>query len=760
MGTRRLLPVALAAAAAAALSVLPAVPASAAGEAIVPGEVRVDATSQSIGVVWFVAGDTDLDSTMTLEYRRGGESTWRPGAPAVRAVPGLLVDGEVLGIDSWAASALFLDQDASYDLRVTIADPDGGSETRTATGSTSSTPRPGTRIRQVVPGDGGGSGTAADPFRGLQAAADAAQPGDTFRVGAGVYEPFEIAVSGTRGSPIAFVGPGDGSAVVDGDGTDRGAVTIGEFDITTSFVIVQGLTIREAEWGIDAQNTQDIVISGNEIIDVSNGIINRRENDLERRQTVCDNVVVGRTPWPGTGIPSEQGIDVKGYGNTVCHNEVRSFGDCISLEPRSGPSFGNDAFGNDVSRCVDDGIEVDYNQANVRVWENRVTNARTGTSVQPIYGGPAYIFRNEFFNLEGRPIKLNNDPAGLYVAHNTSVKHGNGQESNADWTNTTYRNNFVLGTRYAFEFIEPASQGYRDLDYDAWGTSRAIDPGGPWFKWDDVRYDRIGDLPTGVEDHGVEVGFADLRAATLPADWDVAASVGGSDLRPVADSDAVDAGMVIPNLNDPYVIDGRPDAGAYELGEERRQYGPRFRVGSRFVDVGAENVFKADIEWLAESGITQGCNPPVNNRFCPDDPVTRGQMAAFIHRALAELPTSGDVGEFVDIANSVFVVDIEWLAATGVTRGCNPPSNDRFCPGDSVTRGQMAAFLVRALGLTATDGSAFTDDDGSVFEDDIERLAAAGITRGCNPPSNTLFCPDDPVTRAQMAAFLHRSLGD
>jgi hypothetical protein len=53
----------------------------------------------------------------------------------------------------------------------------------------------------------------------------------------------------------------------------------------------------------------------------------------------------------------------------------------------------------------------------------------------------------------------------------------------------------------------------------------------------------------------------------------------------------------------------------------------------------------------------------------------------------------------------------------------------------------------------------FVDDDASVFEAGIERLAAAGITKGCNPPANDMFCPNDAVTRAQMAAFLHRALG-
>jgi hypothetical protein len=70
----------------------------------------------------------------------------------------------------------------------------------------------------------------------------------------------------------------------------------------------------------------------------------------------------------------------------------------------------------------------------------------------------------------------------------------------------------------------------------------------------------------------------------------------------------------------------------------------------------------------------------------------------------------------------------------------------------------MAAFLVRALKLPTTSKDYFTDDNGSIFENDINRLAAAGITKGCNPPSNTKYCPASNVTRQQMAAFLVRAL--
>jgi hypothetical protein len=166
-----------------------------------------------------------------------------------------------------------------------------------------------------------------------------------------------------------------------------------------------------------------------------------------------------------------------------------------------------------------------------------------------------------------------------------------------------------------------------------------------------------------------------------------------------------------------------------------------------------DSLFVDDITWLAGEGITRGCNPS-GTHFCPVDLVTRAQMAAFLSRAL-ELPTPLEGDRFVD-DEGIFESDIETLAAVGITRGCNADGT-KFCPDDAVTRGEMAAFLARALGLAVPAGSdRFVDDDG-IFEADIEAIAAAEITRGC-APDGTRFCPDEPVTREQMAAFLHRAL--
>ncbi len=177
-----------------------------------------------------------------------------------------------------------------------------------------------------------------------------------------------------------------------------------------------------------------------------------------------------------------------------------------------------------------------------------------------------------------------------------------------------------------------------------------------------------------------------------------------------------------------------------------------------FVDVHVSHLFAGDVAWLAAADITRGCNPPANSRYCPDAPVTRAQMATLLVRAL-DLPAGTD-GGFVDIPEAdPHRHDIAALAHAGITKGCNPPANDRFCPDRPVTRAEMASFLVRGLDLTAGDDR-FVDVAGSnPHAADIAALAAADITRGCNPPANDRFCPSQPVSRAEMAAFLHRAMG-
>ena len=137
--------------------------------------------------------------------------------------------------------------------------------------------------------------------------------------------------------------------------------------------------------------------------------------------------------------------------------------------------------------------------------------------------------------------------------------------------------------------------------------------------------------------------------------------------------------------------------------------------------------------------------------YCPTDQVTRQQMASFLVRALDLNPVSS--GPFVDLLPNVHAADINALAAAGITLGCD---TNLFCPLDPVRRDQMASFLARAFDLAPAPDSGFLDvPDINPHAADIDAIAAAGITLGCGPG---LYCPTDPVLRDQMASFLSRSL--
>jgi beta-mannanase len=136
--------------------------------------------------------------------------------------------------------------------------------------------------------------------------------------------------------------------------------------------------------------------------------------------------------------------------------------------------------------------------------------------------------------------------------------------------------------------------------------------------------------------------------------------------------------------------------------------------------------------------------------FCPGQPVTREQLATFMVRAL-DLPPAGR-DYFTDDAGSTHEGDINALAAAGLTSGCGPGI---FCPLAVVDRQQLAGLLARAVQLPPATGSWFGDIAGSPFEADINALAAAGVTGGCGPNA---FCPTSQVHRQELAALLRRSI--
>ncbi|MGH8873910.1 MAG: M23 family metallopeptidase [Acidimicrobiia bacterium] len=166
------------------------------------------------------------------------------------------------------------------------------------------------------------------------------------------------------------------------------------------------------------------------------------------------------------------------------------------------------------------------------------------------------------------------------------------------------------------------------------------------------------------------------------------------------------------------------------------------------------SVHEEDIIKLAAAGVTKGCNPPSNDMYCPDRHLSRGEITAFLRRIL-DLP-SVEQDFFTDDSGGTFEDDINALAAAGIAFGC---TDTEYCSGRDLTRAEMAELMVRAFEYPPVEEDFFTDDQGHPFEASIDALKAAGITVGCNPPDNTEYCPERPLSRAEMATFLVRALG-
>jgi hypothetical protein len=183
-----------------------------------------------------------------------------------------------------------------------------------------------------------------------------------------------------------------------------------------------------------------------------------------------------------------------------------------------------------------------------------------------------------------------------------------------------------------------------------------------------------------------------------------------------------------------------------------------------FTDVPVSNPSFTNIALLKAFKITNGCGTQL---FCPDQLVTREQMASFIVRSVMRTEdfTYARTPYFTDVpATNQFFKYIQKLKELGITNGC---AANLYCPTDPVPRWQMAVFLVKAL---ATDTfppkvggvpTGFTAEPAFIdvastdwYFAHVQKIKDEGVTNGCG---GGRFCPNDLTTRAQMAGFIIRT---
>jgi hypothetical protein len=591
---------------------------------LVVGEIEVDPpTYLCLGVsLPILSGDANYNAQVLVAYRQSSQDNWKDGLPLLRVRPETVYRGDdphkndsplLVVPEQFAGSILHLEPDTSYEVKLTIQDPDGVNvpEIRTTL-----------RTRRL-PLDQPANSRAVNvaSLTTWQEALNNAQPGDVITVANGVYSgTLLVTKSGTPSNPIFIRGQSRDGVVLNAAGAEHGFVVhTGKDGPPVKNVTIENFTITSSKWGIRILGSQDVVVRKMLITDVEQGInatsfVEEGRRSYENRGlTISDNILRGKVVWPETSqsVFNFEGVVLEGSGHVVSYNTLSGFGDSLGFEICYGGITPNycplypppnrevvrnravDFYGNDILWGGDDGIEMDFAERNVRAFRNRIANTGMGISFQAVWGGPVYAFRNIIYNPAKRTYKLNNEPTGFYILHNTSVANGRA------WTqpsptqvlnNMRFYNNLLVGTEGALSLrtwlvLDYSTNNVVDIDYNGWfpnGTFNFLhDNFGPA-----PAYDQFGNSLyattdvlrsyTPLEHHGVAVGAPIFESANYVLGPISAPPITAPDDITISTrSGAVDAGRILSNINDGFRGQA-PDLGAVERGDPTLTYGVRY----------------------------------------------------------------------------------------------------------------------------------------------------------------------------------------
>jgi hypothetical protein len=533
-----------------------------AADSVTPGAVTTPyPTFENLSIEWAVTDDDNANATATVRYRKQGDTDFRNALPLLRVPAGT---NEGFSWSSKLSGSIFaLEPGTTYEIELTLSDPDGGDATETVTVGTRAVPAVPPDAREIPVGPGS-----------IEAALEAAEPNDLLVLADGTYSEIVVTNDGEPGRPIALRAENPGGAVVEGDVRIDGR----------SHVMVEGLTVHGKFKFNDADS---IVVRGCTIETPDDGIVSYGTG--VRNATIVDNVVIGPTVWreASLGVDGDnlgEGIQLTGPGNVVAYNRVTGFRDCLSLleDDEAVEQVSVDFYGNDLSACADDAIEADFAMGNVRVYRNRIDKSFMGLSSQPGLGGPTYFVRNVLYDVLYQAFKLQRSSVGDIGLHNTIVKSGDAFSVNTEdvFSRALFRNNLFIGgpggTYLGYDsgpgdvMVLPSADATCSFDYDGFGS---IGTGAFSGRVGDVRFSSLDELHAlTTEAHAVEVDLSVFAAAVpFPADPFDSPAPPSFDLAP--GSAAVDRGTPLANVNDGYT-GAAPDLGALEIGERDGPYGP------------------------------------------------------------------------------------------------------------------------------------------------------------------------------------------
>lgn len=578
---------------------------------VTPGTVTLEPpTFHSLGIEWDITNDDDRDATVTVQYRELGTTDWQDAMNLHR------MNGEVVAWsgnqtpwttpNKFAGSILNLQSGISYEVQLTMTDPDGGGTTYSYSQTTRKPMRSyehGT-THHVYPS--GYSGTEESPnYDSITEAVSAAVPGDTVLIHNGEYSPvaadananllgdWVIALKGTAEKPITIRGESKDGVILSG-GVENRLFYLSQAE----HLIIENMTLRDSTTLIYAAESNNITIRNMLLKETVNGIwtangtANRSESFI-----ITDNELIGNQAvwYPYSSPGSTYGLRLAGAGHVVSHNKIHNFWDGLSINSGGNPSANPylwpvalDFDHNEVYNMIDDCMETDGGVHNFRIHHNLVYNCLSGISVQPFYGGPDYIYRNIVYGTSKNNIKFNVEPAGIYLFNNTLFAGEGSLQSAAAVANSFYKNNLFLGTdanaSYAL-YAGITTPTLSEMDYNGYYIPVSTLTYKFLFnKWTSntysnsnmtqIGYTSLAALAagTGRETHGkiIDYGvFENVVQNVVGSDYRTA-----NDYRLKAGSVPIDAGTEIPQITDGYT-GSAPDMGALEYGDTMFEVGIR-----------------------------------------------------------------------------------------------------------------------------------------------------------------------------------------
>jgi hypothetical protein len=432
--------------------------------------------------------------------------------------------------------------------------------------------------------------------------------------------------SGTPEKPIVIKNAGDGEVIFDGNGN------FNLFNVmAANYNYFEGLTIRNTDVGFWAGQKR---ITGSSGLTVKNCRFENIDKGIHTEWSgsknfyIADNVFIGRhdpngihgwlkpprkSSYPFERCLSEYAVKVVGAGHVICHNYVANFhnGICHATYgvPEGYPAYGHpdvypveevlkqdrmfvsiDIYNNIIRNVHDNAIEADGIMYNGRILRNVcIDGASSALSSQTLYGGPAYFIRNIIYHSSSYGfVKHQSNPSGSHYYHNTSiskVRAGLG-------SNYHFRNNLILDWLPEEPiFTVDTFSNYTSSDYNGFCPNPRASYS---FAWNSPPFEvlkdyanprevrRFADLArfqkaTGQDRHSMLIDFNVFKNVKEPdykSPTQVYYEINPSDFQLVDGAPTIDAGCIIPNVNDNFTGKA-PDLGALEAGMPLPIYGPR-----------------------------------------------------------------------------------------------------------------------------------------------------------------------------------------